>query len=168
MSTARRASGAFSRSRACSPSGRSTAATPTSTPAPNPSPSRSTGDAERDSMFRTSGSDFQANAVIVNGTNGNESIRVAGDAFGASVLGLTAQVSSTWAKPGFDRPTVNALDGDDVVAASSLSADAIHFAGDSGAGNDTFTGGAGADVLTGRPGQNQLDGRPSDNILIWV
>jgi Ca2+-binding RTX toxin-like protein len=118
-------------------------------------------------MFGTSGADFQADAVIVNGTNGNESIRVAREAFGASVLGLAAQVNVTWAKPGFDRPTVNALDSDDMVAASSLSADAIHFAGDS-AGNDTFTGGAGADVLRGRPGQNQLDGRPSDNILIWA
>jgi Ca2+-binding RTX toxin-like protein len=119
-------------------------------------------------MFRTGGADFQADAVIVNGTDGKESIRVAGEAFGASVLGLAAQGNSTWAKPGFDRPTVNALDGDDVVAASSLSADAIYFAGDSGAGNDTFTGGAGADVLRGRPGQNHLDGRPRDNILIWA
>jgi len=114
------------------------------------------------------GADFQDDAVIIRGTNGKESIRVASEAFGASVLGLAAQVNITWAKPGLDRLTVNALDGDDVVAASSLSADAIHFAGDSGAGNDTFTGGAGADVLTGWPGQNQLDGRPSDNILIWV
>ena len=31
------------------------------------------------------GADFQADAVIVHGTNGKESIRVAGEAFGASV-----------------------------------------------------------------------------------
>jgi hypothetical protein len=31
------------------------------------------------------GADFQADAVIVRGTNGKESIRVAGEAFGASV-----------------------------------------------------------------------------------
>ncbi len=36
-------------------------------------------------MFRTGGADFQPDAVIVNGTYGNESIRVAGEAFGASV-----------------------------------------------------------------------------------
>ena len=36
-------------------------------------------------MFRTSGADFQAHAVIVNGTNGNESIRVASEGFVASV-----------------------------------------------------------------------------------
>jgi hypothetical protein len=39
-------------------------------------------------MSRTGEADFQADAVIVNGTSCNESIRVAGEAFGASVLGL--------------------------------------------------------------------------------
>ena len=66
-------------------------------------------------MFRTGGADFQADAVIVNGTNGNESIRVAGEAFGASVLGPAAQGNITLARPGLDRLTVNALDGDDVL-----------------------------------------------------
>jgi hypothetical protein len=66
-------------------------------------------------------------------------------------------VNITWAKPGLDRLTVNALAGDDVVAASGLSADAIRFAAD---------GSAGDDVRTGGPGQNQLDGGPGDNILI--
>ena len=49
----------------------------------------------------------------------------------------------TWTKPGLDRLTVNALAGDDVVAASGPPADAIQFA----AG-----GGAGGDVRTGSPG----------------
>jgi hypothetical protein len=35
-------------------------------------------------MFRTGGADFPADAVIVNGTNGKESIRLAGEAFGAA------------------------------------------------------------------------------------
>jgi hypothetical protein len=58
---------------------------------------------------------LQADAVIVNGTNGNESIRVAGEAFGASVLGLAALVNTTLAKPGLDRLTVNPLDGNDIL-----------------------------------------------------
>ena len=69
-------------------------------------------------MFRTGGADFQADAVIVNGTNGNGSIRVARQAFGASVLGLAAQVNITRARPGLDRLTVNALAGDDVRTGS--------------------------------------------------
>jgi hypothetical protein len=35
-------------------------------------------------MLRTAAPDFQADGVIVNGTDGNESIRVAGEAFGDS------------------------------------------------------------------------------------
>jgi hypothetical protein len=35
-------------------------------------------------MSRTGGAAFQADAAIVNGTNGNESIPVAGEAFAAS------------------------------------------------------------------------------------
>jgi hypothetical protein len=66
-------------------------------------------------MFRTGGADIQANAVIVNGTNGNESIRVAGEAFGASVLGVAAQVNITSTKQGLDRLTVNALAGDGIL-----------------------------------------------------
>jgi Ca2+-binding RTX toxin-like protein len=84
-------------------------------------------------MFRTGGADYQADAVIDNGTNGNESIRVAGEAFGASVLGLAAQVNITLAKPGLDRLTVNALDSD-----------------------DTLIGGLGQDILDGGPGNNVL------------
>ena len=36
-------------------------------------------------MSRTGGADFRAGAVTVNGTNGEGPIRVAGEAFGASV-----------------------------------------------------------------------------------
>ena len=103
-------------------------------------------------MFRTGGADFPADAVIVNGTNGNESIRVAGEAFGAFVLGPAAQVNITLAKPALDRLTVNPLDGDDILIG--------------GSGADFIDGGAGDDVRTGGPGQNQLDGGPGDNILI--
>src|SRR5262249_44654866 len=119
--------------------------------------------------------DFQADAVIVNGTNGKGPVHVAGEAFGASVLGLVARANSTLVKPGLERLPASALAGDDVVAALGLSADAIRFAADGGAGDDvltggagtdTLTGGAGADVRTGRLGQSQLDGGPGDNILI--
>jgi hypothetical protein len=66
-------------------------------------------------MFRTAGADFQANSVIVNGTNGSEPITGAGEAFVAFVLRQAALVNITLAKPGLDRLTVNALDGDDTL-----------------------------------------------------
>ena len=102
-------------------------------------------------------------------------IVVAGDASGADVLGLAAQVNITGAEAANDRLIVNALGGDDVVDASGLAAGAIQLTADGGdgddvliggAGNDTLLGGAGDDVLIGGPGQDILDGGPGDNILI--
>jgi Ca2+-binding RTX toxin-like protein len=119
--------------------------------------------------------DGEADAVIVKGTGGEDAVTVAGDATGVSVLGLAAQVHVSGAEAARDRLTVNALAGDDVVAAAGLSADAIQFAADGGdgddvltggAGNDTLTGGAGDDVLSGGPGQDTLDGGPGDNLVI--
>jgi Ca2+-binding RTX toxin-like protein len=123
----------------------------------------------------TGAGDGSADSVIVNGTNGDDAITVAGDASGTSVLGLAAAVNITGAEANLDRLTVNALAGDDVVDASGLSADAILFTasgGDGndnligGAGNDTLLGGDGDDVLIGGPGQDVLDGGSGDNTLI--
>ena len=52
--------------------------------------------------------DGQADTVIVNGTNGDDAITVAGDASGVSVIGLAAQVNITGAEAANDRLTVNA------------------------------------------------------------
>jgi Ca2+-binding RTX toxin-like protein len=119
--------------------------------------------------------DGAADSVIVDGTAGNDVIIVAGDASGAAVLGLSAVVNITGAEAANDRLIVNALAGDDVVDASSLSAVAIGLTVDGGdgndvliggAGNDSLSGGAGDDVLIGGPGQDILDGGSGDNILI--
>ena len=119
--------------------------------------------------------DGQADSVIVNGTNGDDAIVVAGDASGVTVLGLAAQVNITGAETTNDLLTLNTLGGDDVVDASGLSNVAIPLTANGGdgddvliggAGNDTLLGGAGDDVLIGGPGQDTLDGGPGDNILI--
>src|SRR4029434_6617377 len=74
-----------------------------------------------------------------------------------------------------DRLIVNALDGNDVVDASRLSAAAIlltengedgHDRLIGGAGNDRLAGGAGNDVLIGGRGQDILDGGPGNNVVI--
>jgi len=121
------------------------------------------------------GGDAQPDNVIVNGTNGDDVIQVAGDANGTAVLGLAGQVNITGAEAANDRLTVNALAGDDVVEASGLAAGAIQLTADGGdgadvliggAGNDTLLGGAGDDVLQGGPGIDVLDGGSGNNILI--
>ena len=119
--------------------------------------------------------DGQADTVIVNGTNAEDAITVAGDATGVVVTGLAAQVNITGAEAANDKLVVNTLGGDDVVEATGLTANAIRLAADGGAGddvlnggdgNDTLSGGAGDDILIGGPGQDVLDGGTGNNILI--
>jgi Ca2+-binding RTX toxin-like protein len=119
--------------------------------------------------------DGQADTVIVNGTAGNDTIAVVGNAGQSDVLGLAAKVHITSAEAANDRLIINAGAGDDVVTASGLSATAIGLVengGDGndvligGAGNDTLNGGAGDDILIGGLGQDVLDGGTGVNIVI--
>ena len=91
------------------------------------------------------------------------------------MTGLAATVNLTDAEPANDALTVNALDGDDVVEAAGLAANALGLTIDGGAGadvliggagNDTLLGGLGDDVLNGGPGHDILDGGPGNNVLI--
>ena len=93
--------------------------------------------------------DGAADSVSVHGTNGDDVGLVSGDASGVAVLGLAARVNLTGAEAANDRATVNALAGDDVVDASSLTATAIQLTANGGDGNDVLVGGDGNDVLSG-------------------
>jgi len=121
------------------------------------------------------GDDLAADNVIVNGTNGDDVVTVTGNASSTNVLGLAARVTLTGAGAGTDRVTVNTLAGDDVVDASSLTADGALLTaaggdGDDiligGAGNDTLLGGAGDDVLIGGPGNDTIDGAPGSDVVL--
>jgi Ca2+-binding RTX toxin-like protein len=119
--------------------------------------------------------DGQADTVIVNGTNGDDAVTVAGDASGVAVKGLAAQVNITGAEAANDRLIVNTLSGDDELVAPGLAVGAIGLTEDCGDGddvliggdaNDVLLGGNGDDVLIGGPGLDILDGGAGDNILI--
>ncbi len=121
--------------------------------------------------------DVAADDVIVNGTNGEDVITVAGSGTSASVLGLASRVDISGARSATDRLTVNALAGDDVVDASALAASAIALTvtgGDNddvligGAGNDILSGNAGDDVLIGGPGIDVLDGAPGSDVVLDI
>jgi Ca2+-binding RTX toxin-like protein len=86
-------------------------------------------------------------SVVVNGTAGDDSIAIRGDATGVVVSGLAAQVSVTGADAATDRLTVNGLAGDDVINASGQTADAIPLTLNGGDGNETLIGGAGDDII---------------------
>ena len=119
--------------------------------------------------------DAQADNIIVNATEGADSVTVAGSSGSVSVTGLSAAVTIFGSEAANDRLTINALGGDDVVGASGLAAGLIGFTADGGAGadvligsggNDTLLGGPDDDVLIGGPGLDVLDGGPGNNILI--
>jgi Ca2+-binding RTX toxin-like protein len=121
------------------------------------------------------GGDAQADTVIVNGTNSDDVVLVAGDSTGVAVLGLAVQVNITGAEATNDRLVINALRGDDVVEASNLAASGIQLTANGGIGedvliggdgNDMLLGGQGDDVLLGGPGIDILDGGPGDDIEI--
>lgn len=119
--------------------------------------------------------DAQPDAVIVQGTSGDDVIVVSGDSGGVAVLGLWATVNIVGAESANDRLRINALAGDDTVEASGLAANGIQLTADGGDdddvliggdGNDTLLGGDGDDVLIGGPGLDVLDGGLGNNILI--
>jgi hypothetical protein len=121
--------------------------------------------------------DAAADNVVVTGTDGNDVVLATGDAAGASVFGLAAQVNITGAEAASDRLTINAFAGDDVVEASGLAAGAIKLTADGGdgddvlvggAGDDVLIGGAGNDVLIGGPGTDVLDDGPGDDVAIQL
>ena len=109
--------------------------------------------------------DGAADSVSVHGTNGDDVGLVSGDASGVAVLGLAARVNLTGAEAANDRVTVNALAGDDVVDASSLTATAIQLTANGGDGNDVLVGGDGNDVLSGGAGDDVLIGGPGNDII---
>ena len=71
--------------------------------------------------------DGQADRVVVNGTNGNDSINVRGDAGGIREGGLAAVVKILHAEGASDRLEINTLAGTDTVDSSGLAAGAIQL-----------------------------------------
>jgi Ca2+-binding RTX toxin-like protein len=119
--------------------------------------------------------DAQPDNVVVDGTNGDDVVSVAGGATNLSVAGLSTVVSVSGGFAPSDRLTVSTLTGDDVIDASGVAAGAMLLTLDGGDGDDVILGGEGADtllgaagddVLIGGPGNDTLDGGPGSNIVI--
>jgi len=106
--------------------------------------------------------DGAADAVVVNGTDGNDTIDVRINP--VTVSGLHALV--TVANAGFaDSLTVNAGAGDDEVNAANAFAFGFKLIENGGAGNDTLVGSRGDDALNGGDGNDFFIGfRGSDTL----
>jgi Ca2+-binding RTX toxin-like protein len=115
----------------------------------------------------TGSGDGQADTVIVNGTAGNNHISLTASGTLVTVNGLPAQVTIDHAEEASDALVVNALDGNDTIDASALTAGMINLTIDGGAGNDTIIGSAGNDVLIGGDGNDVVTGgRGNDTALL--
>jgi Ca2+-binding RTX toxin-like protein len=107
--------------------------------------------------------DGQADSVIVNGSNGNDTINVSGDASGVAVSGLAAPVAIQHQEP-TDALTVNGLDGNDAISAAALAAQAITLTLDGGAGDDTVAGARGVETAFGGDGNDSIDGNGGNDV----
>ena len=70
----------------------------------------------------TTGGDGQADQVIVNGTAGDDVIKITGSGGAVTVNGLAAKVTIANAEGANDTLTVNGLGGNDTIDASALKA----------------------------------------------
>ena len=109
--------------------------------------------------------DGQADRVIVNGTNGNDTINVSGDASGVAVSGLPVLVAIQH-QDANDGLGVNGLGGNDSISAAALAAQAIVLALDGGTGDDTLAGGQGVETLLGGDGDDSIDGNKGNDLAL--
>src|SRR4030095_3326379 len=83
--------------------------------------------------------DAAVDKVVVNGTAGNDTIAVSGDAAGVAVAGLRAAVAVQHQEPS-DELAVNGLGGADVISATPLAEPAIALTLDGGVGGAPHAG----------------------------
>src|SRR5262249_56698842 len=101
--------------------------------------------------------------VTVNGTAGDDQIRIASS--GASVVlnRLSAQVLISDAESGNDTLVINGGAGNDTIDASAVVADSMALTLNGGVGNDAIIGSAGNDILNGDDGNDTvIGGRGND------
>jgi Ca2+-binding RTX toxin-like protein len=111
--------------------------------------------------------DGAADTVIVNGTDGNDTIKVAGSATnGVTVSGLAATVTIHGSEAE-DSLIVNALGGDDTVNASGLQAGAIGLTINGGAGDDLLIGSQGDDLINGGTGSDVARMGAGNDTFVW-
>src|SRR6516225_8980035 len=96
--------------------------------------------------------DGQPDTVIVNGTAGDDQIKVVSSGASVVVNGLAAQVTIAGAEGGKDSLVINGLAGNDTINASALNAGQISLTIIGGAGNDVALLGAGDDTFIWNPG----------------
>src|SRR5262249_26160046 len=111
--------------------------------------------------------DGAADTVNVNGTAGNDSIKVVSSGSSINVNGLPAQVTIAGAEAANDQLVVDGGIGDDTIDASGLTAGQINLVLKGGAGNDLIKGSAGNDTVIGGQGNDTALLGAGDDTFVW-
>jgi Ca2+-binding RTX toxin-like protein len=96
--------------------------------------------------------DGLADNVTVNGTSGNDSVKVVNSATETIVSGLAAETHVAGADAGLDTVHVAGGGGNDIIDASAATPGGAQLILDGGAGNDKIIGSSGNDTILWNPG----------------
>ena len=111
--------------------------------------------------------DGAADRVTVNGSAGDDNIKVVTSGGSIDVNGLAAQVTIAHADAG-DVLAVNGGAGNDVIDASAIKAgQLVSLNINGGDGNDTITGSAGNDIVNGGRGNDVANLGAGDDTFVW-
>lgn len=109
----------------------------------------------------------QANAIAVNGTQGDDTITAATQPNTIVVAGLGATVNIFHAEQASDRLTLNGLGGADVIDGTALGASSIQLIMNGGLGVDVLRGSAGGDLFNGGDGNDGAYMGDGDDTFVW-
>jgi Ca2+-binding RTX toxin-like protein len=109
--------------------------------------------------------DGQADVITLGGTNGDDSIDVAGGGDSYTVMTSNLLLSVLRSEAGSDSMVVNSLEGNDELDASALSAGVVRLTLDGGAGSDRITGSDGVDTILAGTEHDSIDGRMGDDTV---
>jgi Ca2+-binding RTX toxin-like protein len=107
--------------------------------------------------------DAQVDTIVVNGTDGDDTVAVLGSGASYVVAGLAASVTVVDSEA-TDQLTVNSLGGEDEVSAPGLPAATVKLTMDGGDDDDDLLGGDGNDVLRGGDGDDFVEGNRGDDV----
>jgi Ca2+-binding RTX toxin-like protein len=108
--------------------------------------------------------DGQADTVIVNGTNDDDTVEVLASGTSATVVGLSALVRIANLEAANDQLLINGLGGNDTISAVTVPAGIMKLTLDGGAGDDTLLGSDAADVFFGGDGDDFMDGEDGNDL----
>jgi Ca2+-binding RTX toxin-like protein len=110
--------------------------------------------------------DGAADTVIVNGTNGDDTVEVVAGGTSAAVFGLPAFVTIANLEGANDQLVINGGVGKDSISAVTVPAGIMKLTLDGGDGDDRLLGSDEKDVFLGGDGDDFMDGEDGDDLAL--